>query len=446
MGFCGKRIVIFVRKKTVEKTGLILYNRYIRIKGEIIMRIAAVISEYNPFTLGHQYHIEQTRALTKADAVIAIMSGNFVQRGEPAIFDKQLRTRLALEGGADVVLELPTLFALQTAEVFAYGGTRILDRLGCVDYLSFGSESDISFLGRIAALLADEPYSFKKELNRNLEEKIPFAQARSNTIAAYFNLTEEEELALSMPNSILAIEYIKKLIQYDSDIQPIAIQRVGGGYNDESEYTDYLSATAVRKLINDGNYPLLNQKLPEKIAKMISAQTTKARDEDFFPLMQYKMMTSGAEYIEGISGVTEGLENLFAANAYAATYDELVENVHSKRYTRTAIKRMLYNILLGITKADVEKCRRDDKCLYARVLGFRSESSGVVKYIADKASIPVITNVPTYKKVLRDTTLFEYDILASDVYKLVTGMPKKEGRPDFKLVPVMRGNDFPELT
>ena len=130
------------------------------------MKISAVISEYNPFTPGHAYHIQETKALTHSDAVICIMSGNFVQRGEPAMYDKQFRTRLALEGGADVVLELPTLFALQSAELFAFGGVKILDSLKCIDYLSFGAETELSFLGKIASVLADEPYSFKKELAR----------------------------------------------------------------------------------------------------------------------------------------------------------------------------------------------------------------------------------------------------------------------------------------
>ena len=321
------------------------------------MKIAAVVSEYNPFTLGHQYHIEQTRAMTNADAVIAIMSGNFVQRGEPAIFDKQIRTRLALEGGADVVLELPTVFALQTAEIFAGGAVGILDSLRSIDYLSFGSETDIAFVGKIAALLADEPYSFKKELNRNLDDKIPFAQARSNAIASYFNMSDVEKAELSLPNSILAIEYIKKLIQLDSDILPVAVQRIGSGYNDDTEYTEYLSATAVRKLIKEKKYGVISQKLPEKIAKMIAAQKTCAESEDFYRLLQYKLLTSDAEEIAQISGITEGIENAFKSAAFCKTYDEMIDAVHSKRYTRTAIQRMAFNILLGITKSDVERCR-----------------------------------------------------------------------------------------
>lgn len=409
------------------------------------MKIAAVISEYNPFTAGHKYHIEQTKALTHADAVIAIMSGNFVQRGEPAIFDKQLRTRLALEGGADVVIELPTLFALQSAEIFAHGGVKILDSLGCVDYLSFGSETDIAFVGKVAALLADEPYSFKKELNKNLDDKTPFAQARTNTIATYFNLTEEEKLCLSLPNSILAIEYIKKLIQFDSDIQPVAIHRVGGGYNDVTEYTDYLSATAVRKLIREDRFSTISNKLPAKIAKMILSQQYRADNGDFYKMLQYKLMTSKSTDIAQISGVVEGLENAFISAAFESSYSDFIEKVHSKRYTRTAIQRIAYNILLGITKADVERCKTKTDPLYARVLGFRQESSGVVKYISENSSIPVITNVPSYKKVLSDTALFDYDILASDIYKLATGLPAGDTRPDFKLVPAIRGNDFPEF-
>lgn len=409
------------------------------------MKIAAVISEYNPFTAGHQYHIEQTKALTHADAVIAIMSGNFVQRGEPAIFDKQLRTRLALEGGADVVIELPVLFALQSAEIFAHGGVKILDSLNCIDYLSFGSETDIAFVGKVAALLADEPYSFKKELNKNLDDKTPFAQARSNTIAAYFNLTEEEKLSLSLPNSILAIEYIKKLIQFDSNIQPIAVHRIGGGYNDTTEYTDYLSATAVRKFIRENRFSVIKDKLPPKISKMIQSQQFAADSEDFFKLIQYRIMTSKIRDIAEISGVVEGLENAFASAVFSNSYEELIEKVHSKRYTRTAIQRIAHNILLGIKKEDVEYCKNKKDPLYARVLGFRQESSAVVKYISEHSSVPVITNVPAYRKMLTDTTLFDYDILASDVYKLVTGLPQGDSRPDFKLVPAIRGNDFPEF-
>lgn len=409
------------------------------------MKIAAIIAEYNPFTAGHAYHIEQTKALTHADAVICIMSGNFVQRGEPAIFDKQLRTRMALEGGIDVVIELPTLFALQTAEHFAYGSVKILDLLGCVDCLSFGAETDLAFLGRIASLLADEPYSFKKELSKNLDNKQSFAVARSNAIASYFNLSEEEKLCLSLPNSILAIEYIKKLMQFESGIQPVSIHRAGAGYNDDTELTDYMSATAIRKAIRENTFSSISSKLPAKISKLIFQQTKAANDNDFYRLIQYALMRSDSASVAKISGITEGLENLFISNAYAKTFDELLENVHSKRYTKTAVRRMMYNILLGITKDKLDRAMKTNDALYARILGFRQESSNVVKYISQHSSIPVITNVPAYKKDIADTSVFETDIIASDIYKLCTGLPAGEGRPDFKLVPIIRGNDFPEL-
>ena len=410
------------------------------------MKIAAIISEYNPFTSGHAYHIRETKALTHADAVVCIMSGNFVQRGEPAMFDKQFRTRLALEGGADVVFELPTLFALQTAELFAFGAVKILDSLGCMDYLSFGTESEMSFLLKIASLLADEPYSFKKELNRNLDDKQPFAQARSNAIAKYFNLSEEEKLSLSLPNSILAIEYIKKLMQFESTIQPVSIHRVGAAYRDETTYSDYMSATALGKAIKEGNFASAAKTLPAKISKMLSQQTIWADNKDFFQAIRYALLRSDAASLKKISGITEGLENSFVSGQFAANFDELVENVHSKRYTKTSVQRMIYNILLGITAENIEYCKKNTATHYARVLGFRQESSGVIKYISEHSSIPVITNVPAYKKSIPDTTMFDKDILASDVYQLCTGLPASGSRPDFKLVPIIRGNDFPELS
>lgn len=409
------------------------------------MKIAAIISEYNPFTQGHAYHIEQTKAITHADYVICIMSGNFVQRGEPAIYDKQFRTKLALEGGADVVLELPTLFATQTAELFAYGSVKILNCLNSVDYLSFGAECDISFLYKIASLLADEPYSFKKMLTRNLDNKQPFAEARSNAVSEYFNLSNEEKLILSMPNSILAIEYLKKLIQFESNIQPVSIHRVGAGYNDKTEFTDYMSATAVRAAIKEKRFSAIAPKLPPKIARMISQRTKYATDDDFYQFIRYAIIKSDEVSLSKISGITEGLENSFIANSYLSKFDDMLEYVHSKRYTRTSIRRMMYNTLLGITKNDIEHCKKNNACLYARVLGFRQASSYVLKYIAENSSIPVITNVPTYKKVLSDTTLFDLDVLASDIYKLATGMPVCENRPDFRLVPSILGSDFPEL-
>ncbi len=408
------------------------------------MKIAAVIAEYNPFTPGHAYHIAQTKKATGADAVIAIMSGNFVQRGEPAIFEKQLRTRLALEGGADVVLELPTLFALQTAEIFAYGGVKILNSLGCIDYLSFGAETDIPFLGKIAMLLADEPYSFKKELNRNLDEKQPFAEARTNAITSYFNLSPEESASLSMPNSILAIEYIKKIIQLESSIEPIAIPRLGLGYHDEHS-KDYLSATALRKALKEGSFVAANCKLPLKASKLLMQQRNFASDEDFFSLIRYALLRLSADELAEISGMTEGLENVFMANQFTSSFDEMLEAVHSKRYTRSAIRRIMYNILLGLTKTDVERAKKRDDALYARILGFRQESSHVIKHISAISQIPVITNVPAYTKMIPDTRIFDKDILASDIYKLCTDRPEGEYRADFKLVPIIRGNDFPDF-
>ena len=409
------------------------------------MKISAVISEYNPFTPGHAYHIQETKALTHSDAVICIMSGNFVQRGEPAVYDKQFRTRLALEGGADVVLELPTLFALQSAELFAFGGVKILDSLKCIDYLSFGAETELSFLGKIASVLADEPYSFKKELARNLDEKQPFAQARSNALAKYFNLSEEEKIALSLPNTILAIEYIKKLIQFESPIQPVSVHRMGAGYHDENGFSDYMSATALRKAIKENRFGALSGKMSAKTAKMISQQKKYAQDDDFFRMIKYALLRHNADSLAKISGITEGLENLFITHRFDGTFEDMIENIHSKRYTRTAIKRIMYNILLGITKDTVEHCKKNTDTHYARILGFRQESSCVIKYITEHSSIPVITNVPAYKKSIADTRMFDIDILASDIYQLCTGLPATESRPDFKLVPIIRGNDFPEL-
>ena len=209
------------------------------------MKVAGIIAEYNPFHKGHQYHIEETRKQTGADYVIAVMSGDYVQRGEPAIADKYMRTRMALSGGADLVIEMPVIYATASAEYFATAGIGILDRLGCVDYLSFGSEwADVEDYSSYATLFLEEPEEYRQILQEQLKRGKSFPEARAFTAGKLLFDSKPETAVefLKEPNHILGLEYIKALRRRNSSIQPITVKRKGNHYHEKILAEDNISA------------------------------------------------------------------------------------------------------------------------------------------------------------------------------------------------------------
>lgn len=214
------------------------------------MKVAGIIAEYNPFHKGHQYHIEETRKQTGADYVIAVMSGDYVQRGEPAIADKYMRTRMALSGGADLVIEMPVIYATASAEYFATAGIGILDRLGCVDYLSFGSEwADVEDYSSYATLFLEEPEEYRQILQEQLKRGKSFPEARAFTAGKLLFDSKPETAVefLKEPNHILGLEYIKALRRRNSSIQPITVKRKGNHYHEKILAEEYSSATSIRR-------------------------------------------------------------------------------------------------------------------------------------------------------------------------------------------------------
>ncbi len=386
------------------------------------MKITAIIAEYNPFHNGHAYHIKESCALAGETYIICVMSGNFVQRGEPAIADKWERTRMALYGGADLVIELPFLYATQSAEGFAMGAVEIVDALGCVDHLSFGSECcELSTLKSYAEVLANEPPEFQTMLRAYLDEGHSFPRARELALSGIFS---GEADVLSSSNDILAVEYLKALIQFESKVEPLCIKRRGSGYRDSAMAVDFSSATAIRKELREHGVTgkVLSNLPPQSVSALAASPLVDT--EEYFRLVQFKLRTMSTADIANIYDVTEGLENRIKSAAQSSkNYWELIMGIKSKRYTYTRVARVLLYCLFGVTK-DAIGAANGNFPLYARVLGMRRHSKKLLAFLAKQSHIPVITKSSEFK----DNPLLRYDILATDIYSLLSKEISPSGR------------------
>jgi predicted nucleotidyltransferase len=351
------------------------------------VRICGIISEYNPFHKGHEAHISLTRAKTKADLIVCVMSGNFVQRGEPAIFDKWVRTVCALRCGADAVIELPILYSTQSAEGFAKGGIALLGAAGA-DTISFGCETDdIQALIRIAKKLSYETKEYKDLLKTHLDDGLSFPKARM--MAAF----PEERDELSMPNAILGIEYIKAIIRSGSDITPVAIKRVGQGYHSTDIETSLASATAIRRALAQGDVHKALNAMPDAcsqyISRVLADGLMPVAADCFEKELIFLLRSRGKEYIKFLPDVSEGLENrIYGAALECSAREELISRIKTKRYTYTRISRILLYGLLGIT-ADIIKKRNARRIDHIRILGVKNED--VLKALSRKCRVPLVT-------------------------------------------------------
>ena len=373
------------------------------------MKVLGIVVEYNPFHNGHLHHLDMSKKATNADFVIAVMSGNFVQRGEPAFCDKFERCKMALEAGVDMVLELPTLFATASAEYFAQASIDILNAVGIVDYICFGAEdADVQKLYDYANVLAVESDEFKAKLKENLSKGISYPTAREQALGldkGYFT-----------PNNILGVEYLKALIRSNSRIEPFALERNRlAGKNIES-------ATNIRNKLYAGDLSALDM-LPktsaEILAPLMEEKISPVTLDTYSHVFHYLVRTLGAEGLREIWGVDEGIENrvIEKAGEFFKISDVLMA-VKSKRYTFTKLQRMAIHILLGITKEDFNKFY--GRVNYVRVLGFRKEAKFLLGEI--KKNVPLVTNVKS-----ETFELLQKDIYATDIYYLGTNFPAKKG-------------------
>ncbi len=332
------------------------------------MKLLGIIAEYNPFHNGHFYQLQKAKQMTKADAVVVIMSGNFVQRGEPAILDKWTRTHMALCSGADIVIELPVLYATASAEYFAYGAVKLLDEIGITD-ICFGSElGEIKPLQQIAQLLLEEPESFRKLLKQALESGISYASARSFALAQFYPAAKD---ILFQSNNILAVEYLKSLLKLNSAIRPHTIARKGSAYHDIT-LQPMASATALRNAISQNHVKEIKEQIPPQCYAILQQNIAQGKApiflEHFTEAFHYCIRTHSPESIKNIFEVKEGLENRIY-KAFDTNYDinSIISFIKSKRYTQTHIQRMLLHILLQIQTQDIHLFCQSPSPSYIRI-------------------------------------------------------------------------------
>lgn len=383
------------------------------------MKIVGLIAEYNPFHNGHQYHIEKAREITGADAVIVVMSGNFVQRGTPAIVPKHLRTEAALKGGASVVIELPVCYATGSAEYFAYGAVSIFEKLGCVDAICFGSEcGNIEVLQDLAKIIHDEPKQYKESLSLYLRQGDSFPLARQKAMKDFLKSNVADSI-LGEPNNILGIEYLKALYRLDSKIKPYTIQRVGSHYHDDYLQKSYSSASAIRKAMSQtmelDEFNIENQ-IPVSCASLMKKAYRHRYPiyaNDFSLLLKYKLLTENKKSLMEYADVSEELANriLNRLNNYVS-FEQFCELLKTKEMTYARISRALIHILLDIKNEDLSEIT------YARVLGFRDDDSEVLSKMKRHATISLVTKLPSIENPGINLMLSK-DIYASNLYESV---------------------------
>lgn len=303
-------------------------------------KVLGIVAEYNPFHNGHLYHLEQSKKETSASYTVAIISGNFTQRGSTSLIDKWSKAESAIKNGVDLVLELPVLYATSSAENFAEGAIKILDSLKVVDYISFGAETaDLDVLDKIADVLYTEPKEYKSLLSHELSKGLSFPKARENALMMYLNDIRKYMNVISSPNNILGIEYLKALKKYKSAIKPVAISRFEVGYNDVSYSGNVASSTAIRNMVKNNGFQIINKLMPESSYSLL-VQNIKlghvVPDLSFFEKeIIYNLRKMDVSEIAEIADVSEGLE--FAIKNAANSCNSLVEFLNiikSKRYTR----------------------------------------------------------------------------------------------------------------
>lgn len=384
--------------------------------------VLGIIAEYNPLHNGHVYHIQNAKERAKAEYVVAIITGNFTQRGNTSVVNKWEKTRMALKNGADLVIELPTLYSISSAENFASGGVKILKDLGCISEISFGmEEQDISLLNNIAGVLVNEPIEFQKILKEEIKKGLSYPKARENALVKYFNDKRYENI-LKGSNNILAIEYLKALKKQKSNIIPIGIKREKVYYNSKKIIDEYASSTGIRSLLLKNQISEISKVVPTSSFNILYDNIKKGMYTldliNFSDMIFYKFRSMTVKEIANLPDVSEGLEYLIKDSVEKTNnIIELINLIKNKRYTQTRIQRILLYGLLGITKKDMEMAK--NTVPYIRILGFNNNGKRLLPELKSKN---IITSVKKFEDNCRSTKLkrmLEIDKKATDIYTIV---------------------------
>lgn len=399
------------------------------------MNVLGIIAEYNPFHLGHAYQIETLKKETHADYVIIAMSGNFVQRGAPALIDKYTRAQMALNNGADLVLELPALYATASAEYFAKGGVCLLHSTGVVTHLGFGTEhNNLPLLQEISNVLVKNPPVFQKQLQQELKNGLSFPAARAKALETAFitlgynDLSQLHEI-LASPNNILAIEYLKALSTLNSTIIPSPLLRKGHGYHDTSLSEVFCSASAIRSYLRENKNILHHASfqtpaMPESALNILmNYPYSFLFEDDFSQLVHYKLLTESVDTLAAYADSSLELANrIHHARHSFTSWSQFCELLKAKNTTYTRISRLLLHLILGIKNTDYDIFHNSNPISYLRVLGFKKSAAPLLSNIKDYGSAPLITGIANVQKDLSPEAFscLQKDITASDIYNLAT--------------------------
>lgn len=408
------------------------------------MKVNGIIAEYNPFHNGHKYHLEQVREKTGADYNVVVLSSNFTQRGEPALLDKFVRARMALENGADLVLELPIFCSCASAEYFARGGVSILHQLGVVDHLCFGSEcGDENLLREFAKILLEEPDAYVNDLRSGLAAGHSYPAARNRALAVYDPSLAKYEDVLSSPNNILGIEYIKALLKYQSTITPVTILRAGAAYHDRLFGAEFCSALALRQAILSGQdlAPLASQ-IPASayaILRKSLRETPPITIGDYSHMLLYKLLMEQDNGYDQFVDVTPDLSDRIKKNLrnYEG-YQAFCDILKSKNMTYARISRCLLHVLLDAKKEDMLSLGENGHVPYARVLGFRKDAKPLLTKIKKESSIPLITKLADAREQLSPHaySLLNQDLRRGSIYESIAAQKSGRRARDERQIPI----------
>jgi predicted nucleotidyltransferase len=382
------------------------------------MKAAGVIVEYNPFHNGHLYHLQGTKKQTNADVYIAVMSGNFLQRGEPALVSKWTRAKMALHAGVDLVVELPYAFATGKAEVFSNGAISILQSLFVSD-ICFGSEhGKIEAFEKTVHFMNNNQAAFDKLVKQKMAEGFSYPKASS---LAYNSLEKENyTVDLSKPNNILGYHYVKAIHEQGSTITAQTLERTGAGYHDEKPQENIASATGIRKiLLSEGELHKIQSFVPkttyEELIAYFESYGTFHYWEKYFPYLQYRLSITPAEQLRNIYEAEEGLEyRVIEKMKNSSSFAEFMEKIKTKRYTWTRLQRFLTHILTNTTKEEMAPFLQHQRANYVRILGFTEKGQQYLRHIKKDVEVPIISNVSSK----HDDPMLKLDLKASSAYAL----------------------------
>jgi predicted nucleotidyltransferase len=391
--------------------------------------VVGIVAEYNPFHLGHLHHLEEIRKSLDVGTVIVVLSSYFTQRGEPALCSPASRSQMAILGGADIVIHLPTAFSCQSAGIFASAAVDALAATGIVTHISFGMESPQQDMAHILDILIHEPDAFKLALRRFLNEGLSFPQARSRAIAT---LCRPDDSFLAGPNNILALEYAKRIEECRYGIRLLPVARSGGGHKSTSLAEPIPSAGALRSALSrSGNLEALRSGVPDFSFSILAGENDNGRlftsPETLWRLTRVILSRETPDSLRSFAGVTEGVENrILQWKERVSTFEDLVSACSSRRYPKSRIRRTIINILLGLDR-HVDANFRKIGPRYLRILGFSENGRTELARMRRTATLPVLCRW-TVRRDIDERSMLDFEHRASVFW---------EGlllRPDFRSI------------